>query len=149
MEASYAATGEQAREEILAMIPDHSSVYLGDSRTVAEIGLWQSLAEHQRIRLIDSFQPGLTPEERYEKRLRGMSADFFITGSNALTMQGQIVNLDGMGNRVSAMCFGPKKVVLVIGMNKVVPDLETAVKRIRQAAAPMNAIRLQRRTPCV
>ena len=72
-----------------------------------------------------------------------------ITSSNALTLDGKIVNLDGLGNRVAAMCFGPTQVILVIGMNKVVPDLDSAMARVKHLAAPMNAIRLNRATPCV
>ena len=72
-----------------------------------------------------------------------------ITSSNALTLDGKIVNLDGLGNRVAAMCFGPTQVILVIGMNKVVPDLDSAIARVKHLAAPMNAIRLNRATPCV
>ena len=72
-----------------------------------------------------------------------------ITSSNALTMDGKLVNLDGLGNRVAAMCYGPKKVILVVGLNKVAPDLESAMARVKHHAAPINAIRLGRATPCV
>jgi len=78
-----------------------------------------------------------------------LTADYLITSTNAITLDGQLVNLDGQGNRVAAMCFGPKKVILVVGLNKVAPDLETAMARVKHHAAPINAIRLRRATPCV
>jgi hypothetical protein len=75
--------------------------------------------------------------------------DFFVTGTNAITLDGKLVNLDGLGNRVAGICFGPKKVILVVGLNKVAPDLESAIARVKHHAAPINAIRLNRATPCV
>ena len=78
-----------------------------------------------------------------------MTADVMIASSNAITLDGKLVNLDGMGNRVAAMAFGPKKVILVVGMNKVAPDLDTAVARVKHYAAPVNSIRYGMKTPCV
>ena len=125
LEASYAPTAAQARDEILA------------------------LAHKPGVEVIDPFLPGLAPEIAQERRRQSLLADFFLTGTNALTLDGKLVNLDGMGNRVAAMCFGPKKVILAVGLNKVAPDLETAMARVKHHAAPINAIRLSRATPCV
>ena len=98
--------------------------------------------------MIDPFIPGLTPEEVMARRLKGLTADYMIASSNALTLDGQLVNLDATGNRVAAMCFGPKKVILVVGMNKVAPDLDSAMARVKHYAAPLNAMRLHMPTPC-
>lgn len=84
-----------------------------------------------------------------ELRRKGMAADVMIASSNTITLDGRFVNLDGIGNRVAAMAFGPKKVILVVGMNKVVPDLESAMARVKNYSGPVNAIRLKLNTPCV
>jgi hypothetical protein len=149
MEASYAPTAAQARAEIIAMVPEGALVSRCGSMSLVEIGLWEELAKKPGVALIDPFTPGLTPEEAYGLRLKGLTADYMIASSNALTLDGKLVNLDGAGNRVAAMCFGPKKVILVVGLNKVAPDLETAMARVKHHAAPINAIRLNRATPCV
>jgi hypothetical protein len=148
MEASYAPTAAQARDEVLAMIPAGSSVSRCGSMSLVEMGLWEELAKKEGVEVIDPFVPGLSPEQRYDLLRRGLLADFMIASTNALTLDGKIVNLDGMGNRVAAMCFGPNKVILVVGLNKVAPDLETALARVKHHAAPINAIRLKRATPC-
>jgi LUD domain len=149
MAASYAPTAVQARAEVIAMVPEGATVSRCGSMSLVEMGLWEELARKPGVKIIDPFAPGLPPEEGYALRLQGLLADILITSSNALTLDGKIVNLDGLGNRVAAMCFGPKKVILVIGMNKVAPDLECAMARVKHHAAPINAIRLNRATPCV
>jgi L-lactate utilization protein LutB len=149
LEASYAPTAAQARDEILAMIPAGAVVSRGGSMAVVEMGLWEALTRKPGVEIIDPFLPGLDPEVALERRRQSLLADFFITGSNAITLDGKLVNLDGLGNRVAGMCFGPKKVILVVGLNKVAPDLETAMARVKHHAAPINAIRLNRATPCV
>jgi L-lactate utilization protein LutB len=149
MAASYAPTARQAREEVLAMIPPGSTVSRCGSMSLVEMGLWEELAKVPGIKVIDPYAPNLSPEVASDLRRQGLLADFMITSSNALTLDGKIVNLDGFGNRVAAMCFGPKKVILVIGMNKVAPDLDSAMARVKHLAAPINAIRLNRATPCV
>jgi hypothetical protein len=113
------------------------------------MGLWDEISKLPGVELLDPFRPGLSPEEGMEVRQRGMSSDVMITSSNAVTLDGKLVNLDGMGNRVAAMTFGPKKVILVVGMNKVSPDLDSAIARVKHYAAPINSIRLSRKTPCV
>ena len=149
MAASYAPTALQARNEILAMIPPNSTVSRTGSMSLVEMGLWEELAKNSTLTIIDPYAPNLAPETSADLRRQGLLADIMITSSNALTLDGKIVNLDGLGNRVAAMCFGPKKVILVIGMNKVVPDLDSAIARVKHLAAPINAIRLGRATPCV
>jgi hypothetical protein len=149
MAGSYAATAGQAKEEIIAMIPPGATVFRCGSMTAVGIGLWEAIADLPEVKLIDPYRPELSPEEGLELRRQGLTADVMLAGSNAITLDGQLVNLDGMGNRVAAMAFGPKKVILVVGMNKVAPDLETAVARVKHYAAPVNNIRYGLKNPCV
>jgi len=148
MEGSYAASGDQAKSEILDMIEEGATVFRNGTMTATGMGLWEEIAKRPGVELIDPYEPGLSPEESLERRRKGLTADVMIASSNAITLDGRLVNLDGMGNRVAAMSFGPRKVLLVVGMNKIVPDLETAMARIRSYAAPVNAIRLGLKTPC-
>jgi L-lactate utilization protein LutB len=149
MEATYAPTASQAKEEVLGLIPDGTTVSRCGSMSLVEMGLWESLAQRKGVEILDPFNPALNPQEALAMRVRGMTADIMITSANAITLDGKIVNLDGVGNRVAAICFGPKKVILVVGMNKVVFDLDAAMRRVKHLAAPTNAIRLNRKTPCV
>jgi len=149
MAGSYAATAAQAKEEIIAMIPPGATVFRCGSMTAVGIGLWEAIADLPEVKLIDPYRPELSPEEGLELRRQGLTADVMLAGSNAITLDGQLVNLDGMGNRVAAMAFGPQKVILVVGMNKVAPDLETAVARVKHYAAPVNNIRYGLKNPCV
>lgn len=148
MEGSYAPTVRQAKDEILAMIPTGSTVYRCGSMTAVGLGLWEALAKLEGVQLIDPMVPGITSQESLRLRREGMSADFMIASSNAVTLDGKLVNLDGSGNRVAAMCFGPTKVILVVGMNKVAPDVESAMARVQHYAAPVNTIRLGYDNPC-
>jgi hypothetical protein len=149
MEGSYAATADQARKEILSMIPEGAVVFRCGSMTVVGMGLWEAIGKLPGVEVIDPYQAGISREEGLEMRRRGMTADVMIASTNAITLDGKLVNLDGMGNRVAAITFGPKKVILVVGMNKVTPDLDTAIARVKHYAAPVNAIRLGIPTPCV
>jgi len=148
MEGSYSPSGVQAGEEVVAMIPEGSSVYRCGSMTTAGIGLWEKIAERSDLRVINPYAAGLTPEQAMELRRQGLLADVMIASSNAITLDGKLVNLDGSGNRVAAMTFGPKKVILIVGMNKVVPDLESAIARVKHYAAPVNVIRIGYKNPC-
>jgi hypothetical protein len=149
MEGSYASSMAQAKEEVLAMIPQGASVYRCGSMTAVEMGLWEAIAEIPGVELIDPFKPGLPPEEAFELRRRGLTADIMIASTNAITLDGKLVNLDGAGNRIAAMAFGPKKVILVVGMNKAAPDLDSAIARVKHYTAPVNVKRLGFKTPCL
>ena len=149
MEGSYAATAFQAKEEILTMIPKGGKVYRGGSMTAIGMGLWEAITHLPGVEVIDPFKPGLSPEEELKVRRRGLTADLMIASCNAITLDGRLVNLDGVGNRVASMMFGPDKVILVVGMNKVAPDLDTAMARVKHYAAPVNAIRVGYKNPCV
>jgi hypothetical protein len=149
MEGSYTATADQARDEIIEMIPPGATVFRCGSMSAVGMGLWDSIAALPEVNLIDPYRPELSPEEAMELRRRGLTADVMIASTNAITLDGRLVNLDGMGNRVAAMAFGPKKVILVVGMNKVAPDLESAMARVKHYAAPVNNIRYGLKNPCV
>jgi hypothetical protein len=148
MEGSYASSAAQARDEIVAMIPEEASVYRCGSMTTVEMGLWEKLAEKPGVKIMNPYQPGLSPEESMELRRQGMLADVMIASSNAITLDGRLVNLDASGNRIAAMTFGPQKVILVVGMNKVASDLESAMARVKHYAAPVNVMRIGFKNPC-
>ena len=149
MAGSYTATADLARDEILEMIPPGATVFRCGSMSAVGMGLWDSIAALPEVAMIDPYRPELSPEEAMQLRRRGLTADVMIASTNAITLDGRLVNLDGMGNRVAAMAFGPKKVILVVGMNKVAPDLESAVARVKHYAAPVNNIRYGLKNPCV
>jgi L-lactate utilization protein LutC len=148
MAGSYAPTAAQARDEVIRMIPPGSTIFRCGSTSLVEMGLWEALKAVAGMTVIDPYLPEYSPEEGLEQRRRGLTADVMISSVNAITLNGTLVNLDGMGNRIAAMAFGPRKVILVVGMNKVVPDLETAMKRVKHQAAPLNSIRLGLPNPC-
>ena len=148
MGGSYAPTAAQAMEEVLAMIPRGASVYRCGSVTTTSMGLWKRMAALPEVKIIDPFQPGISHEESLAVRHKGLNADIMIASSNAITLDGRLVNLDGLGNRVAAMMFGPEKVILVVGMNKVAPDLDSAIARVKHYVAPVNAIRIGVEAPC-
>ncbi len=149
MAGSYAPTGAEAVDEILKMIPKGATVYRCGSVSTTQIGLWTKVYALPEVTVIDPFQHGLTPEENLAIRRKGLHADIMIASSNAITLDGRLVNLDGMGNRVASMMFGPEKVILVVGMNKVAADLDSAIARVKHIAAPVNAVRVDAETPCV
>ena len=149
MEGSYASSAAQAKTEVLAMIPQGATVFRCGSMTAAGMGLWEDISDLPEVKLIDPYQPELKPEEGLELRRQGLTADVMIASSNAITLDGKLVNLDGMGNRVASMAFGPKKVILLVGMNKVAANLESAMDRVKHRAAPINNVRYSLKNPCV
>jgi hypothetical protein len=149
MEGSYSPTAVQAKDEIVEMISRGATVFRCGSMTALGMDLWEEIVKLPGVEVINPYQPGLSSEESLGLRRKGMTADVMIASSNAITLDGKLVNLDGMGNRVAAMTFGPKKVILVVGMNKVTPDLDSAMARVKHYAGPVNAIRLGYDNPCV
>jgi len=147
MDGAYFEKTEQAVASILMEIPDGVLVGLGGSESIIESGLVDALRKRS-IRLLDRYKEGVSKEEVWEMRREGLSADIYVSSSNAVTMDGKIVNMDGIGNRAAAMIFGPGKVILLVGMNKVVKTVEDAVARIKNYVAPRNAIRVNIDTPC-
>ena len=146
MEGYYAATKEEACRIALSLIPEGSSVCWGGSISAQEIGLMDAVKNGNYV-LLDR-DAAATPEERQQIMRQGFSADVFLMGTNAISEDGQLVNIDGNGNRVAALVFGPKSVIVIAGMNKLTKTLEEAVGRARSIAAPMNAQRFQIETPC-
>ncbi|MBN1356638.1 lactate utilization protein [bacterium] len=144
----WAPTRETAREMTLEMIPDGAVVSQGGSVTLDETGIREALMQSTRLKYVDPYAEGLSPEDKIRLRRESLLADVFICSANAITLDGILVNRDGIGNRVAAMAFGPGKVIIVSGMNKIVVDVDGAFERIDSLAAPMNCIRLNRATPC-
>ncbi|UCF70216.1 MAG: lactate utilization protein [candidate division WOR-3 bacterium] len=138
--ALYAEDKKQAFEKVISMIPEGSVVGFGDSLTLRQIGLVDALSKGNYT-FLNPWEPGTSVEENIEIKKRALTSDIFVTGTNALTLDGKIVNVDGQGNRTAAMLFGPNKVIIVVGINKIVDDLEEALKRIRNIAAPANVKR--------
>ena len=145
--ATYCKTGSEAVEKILEQIPSSASVGIGGSCTVMQLGLLDKLASRGN-EVLNHAKPGLTPDESAKIRIRQLTSDVFLSSTNALTLDGKLVNTDGVGNRVAAMIFGPKKVILVVGINKIVKDVEAAEERIKLYAAPINNKRLNCPNPC-
>jgi hypothetical protein len=120
----------------------------GGSMTFVATELYEMLKGYPKAEILDTFDKSLSPEESLERRRQSLLVDLFITGTNAVTRSGELVNLDMIGNRVGGITFGPKNVVIMVGRNKVVEDLEAAIERIKDYAAPVNAMRLNKKTPC-
>ena len=121
----------------------------GGSVTFTDSGLYRELSENSDLEVLDTFDQKLTDEQKHELRRKALLVDLFITGTNAITESGQIVNLDMIGNRIGALTFGPKWVILMIGRNKIVTNLDEAMYRIKNYVAPTNSMRLDKKTPCV
>ncbi len=137
-----------ACHEILKRIPSNKTVGVGGSVTLREIGL-VSLLEKQGNIVYDHWREGLSPEESLKIRRVQQSCDVYMTSANAITLSGEIVNIDGAFNRISSMIFGPKEVIILAGRNKIVQDVSAGIARIKNEAAPLNARRLGLDLPCV
>lgn len=125
-----------------------ASISWGGSMTFVASGLYEELKESPSINVLDTFDKDISPAESMERRRQSLLVDLYITGTNALTETGMLVNLDMIGNRIAALTFGPRDVILLVGRNKIVPDLEEAMDRVKDLAAPANAMRLDKKTPC-
>ena len=143
MKGYYAASKEEALQMALQMIPEESTVTMGGGMSVHEIGLVEALKKGNYT-FIDRDEYA----DRREASLKAYDADFYLASANAMTEDGVLVNIDGAANRVSALAFGPKKVLLIVGMNKICDDVDGAMKRARNVAAPINAQRFGLDTPC-
>jgi hypothetical protein len=125
-----------------------ASISWGGSMTFTDSGLYKAIKSHSGLDIIDPFDKNASTAETYERRRQALLADLFITGTNAVTERGHLVNLDMIGNRVAALTFGPRFVIVLVGRNKVVPDLMAAMDRVKGYAAPVNVMRLDKKTPC-
>ena len=145
-DAWYCDSKEDALAKVLELIPEGAKIGWGGVLSAQQIGLFDAL----RSGNYDLLDRDLcqTQEEREQMMKDALFSDVFLTGANGLSLDGQMVNIDGTGNRVAATIYGPKKVVVIAGMNKVCDTLEEAVKRAREVAAPMNMMRFMKDTPC-
>ena len=146
MEAYYVDNKDDALKMALRFVTPGSSVSWGGSMSINEIGLIPALKAWD-CTVLDRTVPK-TEEEKKEIFGKVAVCDYYFMSTNAITMDGELVNIDGTGNRVASLIFGPSNVVIIAGMNKVADNLESAVDRARNTAAPMNTIRLDRKTPC-
>ena len=146
MTGYYAASKEEALKIALELIPENSSVSMGGAMSAREIGLVDAV-KNGNYNFIE--REGLTDEaDKRAATLAAYDADYFLASANAMTDDGVIVNIDGNSNRVSMIAHGPKHVIFIVGMNKVCPDVDSAMKRARNVAAPINAQRFGLSTPC-
>jgi hypothetical protein len=147
LHAQYVATSAEAVSEILELIPEGSAVGAADSETLEQIGIFPALRKRGKNRLIlpllrkadGHLVKGHESVDRMMRKV--LLSDIFVCGSNAITLDGKVVNIDGGGNRVAPMIFGPGKVIVVVGVNKIVKDVDSALNRIKQICAPVNAMR--------
>lgn len=146
-DAYYCATASEAKAKVNELIPDGASVTWGGTMTVRGMDIPKMLQERGTLKVWDRDKVE-TPEEKQEMYLRAFQADYYLSSANAITEDGVIVNIDGNGNRVAAITWGPQHVIFVVGMNKVAQDPEAALKRARSTAAPINAARFDIQTPC-
>lgn len=145
-DAWYCETKEEALEKALELIPEGASIGWGGALSAQQIGLFDAIRAG-KYSPIDR-DACKTMEEREQAAKNSMFADVFVTGANAMSLDGQMVNIDGTGNRVAAIIYGPKKVLVIAGMNKICDSLDQAMDRARQVAAPMNMQRFLKDTPC-
>ena len=143
MSGYYAKDREEALEIALSLIPEGSSVTMGGSMSVHEIGLVDALKKGNY-----NFIDRDAYEDKGKAALMSYDADVFLASANAMTDDGILVNIDGNSNRVSAIAYGPRKVVFIVSINKIAPDVDSAMKRARSIAAPANAQRFDIKTPC-
>lgn len=146
IEAYFVETAELACQKAIDLIKVKSTISWGGSMTLKEIGLLEKLAKKD-YNLLDRAQA-----ENYQAKEKiyhqALSADYYLMSANAITQTGKLVNIDGNGNRLAALIYGPKNVIIVAGMNKITKDLESALKRVKNQAAPPNSMRLNQNTPC-
>ena len=146
MEGYYFATSKEAVDHIMSLIPEGSSVSWGGSMTLAETGMMDAL-QNSSLTKIDRNNAA-TPEEKKTLERQAFSADYFFMSTNAITADGELVNVDGNGNRVAALVYGPDHIMILAGMNKVAMDEDAAIKRVHTTAGPINTQRLNLNTPC-
>lgn len=144
-EAYYCENSNDAKALALSLIPKEATVSWGGSATLSQIGLIDAIKNGNYTAFDRDAVP---PQEKQDMMRKAFFSDFFLTSSNAVTEDGQLLNVDGNGNRVAAMTFGPKNVIVVVGINKIVKTIDDAMARARNYAAPINAQRFDINTPC-
>ena len=146
MDGYYCETREEAVKLALSLIPEGSSIGWGGSVTLSECGLMDAIGGG-KYELIDR-SVAKTAEENKAVHAKIFGCDYFLMSTNAITYDGELVNIDGRSNRVCFLCYGPENVIVIAGMNKLESDVDSAIKRVRNVASPKNALRLGRNTPC-
>ena len=136
-------------ETLLPGIKPASISWGGGSMTFVASGLYDEIKDSRSMTVLDTFDKDISAKENLERRRQSLLVDLYFTGTNAVTENGMLINLDMIGNRIAALTFGPKHVVLIIGRNKIASNLEEAMDRVKDLAAPANAMRLDKKTPCV
>ncbi len=144
----YAENKAEAVKIVEKMLPHRASIRTGGSQSLQESGVWE-LINRDKYNFLDRNREGITPAEREAVYQTTVGCDYYFCSVNALTENGEIINVDGNCNRISAIAFGPKRVVLIVGKNKLVPDLAAAFVRVKAVAAPKNCVRLGINNPCV
>lgn len=144
----YVTSKDEVLPLVKSLLPLGCTIATGGSRSLAETGVMDFIQSGDYT-YIDRMAPGLSPEQRNEMAIKGNSADVYLCSSNAVTEDGELYNVDGNCNRIAAIAFGPKKVIMVVGINKIVPDLDAAIKRVKTVAAPLNTKRLNCDTYCL
>ncbi|MDD6208360.1 MAG: lactate utilization protein [Clostridiales bacterium] len=147
IDAYYVSDSKEALDFIKNMLTPGASVSFGGSATLKEIGFHDFITHSADYQVFDRTT-ATTPEEKRKMYQEIVGCDYFFMSSNAITLDGELVNIDGYGNRVACLIAGPQQVVIVAGMNKIVPDVDSAIARVRNIAAPPNTIRLNKNTPC-
>lgn len=147
MNAFYVETKEEVIPLIEKLVEEGSSVAVGGSVTLGELGILDHLRSG-KYKFYDRYEEGLTQDEIYDVFIKSMGADAYFCSTNAVTEDGELYNVDGNANRVAAIAFGPKKVIMIAGVNKIVENIDEAVKRVKTIAAPKNAVRLSCKTFC-
>ena len=147
IEAFYCESAQEAVKKVSDLIEDGSSVTWGGTMTVRDLGIPDYLKKRGTLQVLDRDLVK-TPQEKQDMYLKAFSADVYLSSANAISEDGVIVNIDGNGNRVAAITWGPKKVIFVIGLNKVAQTVQDALARARSTASPTNAARFDIKTPC-
>ncbi len=138
----FADDKEKALSLAKTFLKDISTVGFGGSTSVVQIGLQDYILGQEKLKVYNQYENGISMEENINRRRHGLLSDLYVTGCNAVTQNGELVNADGSGNRVAAQIFGPKKVLLIVGKNKIVPTLKDGFERIMQIAAVKNIERM-------
>lgn len=146
-EVFYIRNKEEALDLVMGMIPYQSTVGTGGSMTIKEIGILDAL-ESGEYKFYNQYRSGLSDEESKEMRTKGLLTDYYVTGTNTITTNGELINLDGFGNRVAVITYGPKKVIIVVGINKFVETIDEGIHRVRNYAAVLNSRRFNPTLPC-
>lgn len=147
IEGYYCETAAEAKDLALSLVPQNASVSFGGSVTLEETGILSELRCRDDITFFDRAT-ATTPEENKKIMHEALSCDYYFMSSNAITSDGELVNIDGNGNRVAALIYGPENVIIVAGMNKIVKNAEEGISRVRNTASPQNCIRLGKNNPC-